>query len=154
MIEDLPENRGSSTALSVSIGLLLDAYGQVFDRMTLVVHEQHLNEAADIVPDWWGLQVVSQPTKGLKFKTIRRGQVNASPNPYAIASLVWRGGSLSILQAHGLDKGLRSATREKLWAALASGLPLQVLQEEVRTAVRRQQAWLARQAERPGPQAR
>ena len=125
-----------------------EAYSAVFDHMTLVVHERHLNEAVMMVPEWWGVRVVSQPKRAVKFQQLRKAKANSTINPYAVAALVWRGGSLSILKAHSLDRGLRSATRERLWAAMATGLPVDVLRQEVRTAVRRQQAWLAAQAAR------
>lgn len=121
------------------------AYGDVFDHMTLVVHEKHLEPARAVIPVWWQIQVVTRPKRSIRFEIDRPGHANPAPNPYALAALVWRGVGLGILKERGLDRGLRSATRDRIWNTLAEQLPLPELQAEVRKAIRRQQAWLVEQ---------
>ena len=118
------------------------AYGMVFDQMTLVVSEKHCQSALTIIPDWWNVLVAAPGTRRVKLVQVRQGSLNRDVKPYALASLIWRGQALEILDMRGLSKGLSSAPRQKLWDALVHYLPLSELQDETRKAIRVQRQWL------------
>lgn len=118
------------------------AYSMLFDKMTLVVSERHYEGALAIVPAWWGIFRAEPGKTKVKLKEVRRGSINKGVKPHALAALIWRDQALGILEERGAAKGLRSASRDKLWDALVECLTLEELQAETRTAVRRQRQWL------------
>lgn len=118
------------------------AYGMVFDKMTLIVSEKHHSAALGIIPDWWEVLIATPGTRQVKLVKDRPGTVNRGVKPYALTSLIWRDQAFGILEQRGLGKGLRSASREKLWDALVNHLSLSELQDETRKAVRIQRQWL------------
>jgi hypothetical protein len=118
------------------------AYGMVFDKMSLVVSEKHHQAALEIIPDWWEVLLAEPGSRQPKLLKVRGGTVNRGVKPYAMATLIWRDQSLALLEDRGLAKGLRSASREKLWDALVHNLSLPELQAEARKAVRAQRDWL------------
>lgn len=118
-------------------------YNQVFDRVTLVVAERHADKALHIIPDWWGIWLASASDE--QPVVLAPGRSNASnPNlqPVQIARLLWRAEALGILDRHGLARGFRSKPVEALTHRLAAELPLDLLRDEVRLALKVRQGWL------------
>lgn len=107
-------------------------YGRVFDRMVLVCDRRHLRRAQEVIPSWWGLWRADDVDGTVRLARLRAGRCNPGVEPLAVAQLLWRAEALELLAAHGLDRGLRTATRWTLWAAVAQHLPA----DQVRTAVR------------------
>lgn len=120
----------------------VEAYGLVFDKMSLVVSETHLQSALNVIPPWWAVIVATPGARRPKLTRIREGKVNREVSAYALTSLIWRDQAYAILEQRGLARGLRSASRTKLWDALAEQVPLDELQAEARGAIRRQRQWL------------
>ncbi|WOH58514.1 sce7726 family protein [Bradyrhizobium sp. BWC-3-1] len=117
-------------------------YSQVFDRVTLVVAEQHVAKAETLVPDWWGRSIASTEADGaISLKLDRPALFNPSIEPLQLARLLWRPEALSILQRHGQDRGVRSASAEKTFRRLACTVPLDTLRQEVREALKARPSW-------------
>lgn len=115
------------------------AYGEVFEQATLVVAAKHHGAAVRLIPEWWGVIVAARPEgQHVQLQEGRRHGLNPQVDRNAVAALLWREQALGLLEARGLSRGLRTATRARLCAALAYHLPLPELKAEVRTAVRRQ----------------
>jgi hypothetical protein len=126
------------------------AYGRVFDAVTLVASERHLRHVKTIVPRWWGIDVASPSEDSVVIETVRRARSNPKVDPYAVAQLLWRDEALELLTEFGLDGGLRSKPRPALWLALANGVPLADLRLRVRCALRSRPIWRdGRAARRP-----
>src|SRR5260370_2608601 len=99
-------------------------YSQVFDRVTLVVAEKHAQKAEQMIPPWWGtICAVSTGNSTVSLLPGRPGAVNPQPDPLQTVRLLWRDEVLEILGRHGMQKGLRSATAEKLCRNMAQGFP-------------------------------
>lgn len=64
------------------------AYGQVFDRLTLVGTERHLERASSEVPSWWGLTIVDVGRSSVH--SVRPADSNPAADPSSIARLLWR----------------------------------------------------------------
>lgn len=119
-----------------------DAYGRVFDRVSLVVSERHARKAVAGLPEWWGLIVVADD--GSRSLAQRRSaQTNPGIEPFAVAQLLWRDEALAALESRGLAERRRSKPRRELWRALAEEVPLSELQQLVRDALRGRRTWRA-----------
>lgn len=119
------------------------AYGRVFDRLTVVCAERHLEAALAILPEWWGIEVAEQ--RGDYTRIVRKRAARANPNiePRAIAQLLWRSEALAALERMDAARGLRSKPRRTLWSALAEAMPRHELRALVREALRARRGWLA-----------
>jgi hypothetical protein len=87
-------------------------------------------------PPWWGLIGIIATPHHLGLRVIRAAQVNPSPDPFAIASLLWRDEALQALNDLGLARGARSKPRAFAWRRLADAAPLDGLRTAVRLALR------------------
>lgn len=119
-----------------------DAYGLVFDEVTLVVSARHVNAARGLVPTWWGILVATGQRGDVAFRLARRPKRNRCTSDYAVAQLLWRNEVLALLEKHSLAAGLRSKPRPHLWRALAEAMDPTELRREVRDQLRAR-AWRA-----------
>ena len=115
------------------------AYGLVFDRLSLVVDPDHLDSAQLAIPDWWGI-LVANSTMG-SVSVARAAGWNPSPEPLAVASLLWSDElreELSVRAAVPVRATVHEM-RRRLVASMA--------QDDLRTVVRRRltgrQGWRA-----------
>lgn len=113
-----------------------DAYGLVFDEMTLVVSACHVNAARRLVPMWWGILVATGRRGDVTFRLKRRPKRNRCTSDYAVAQLLWRNEVLALLEKRSLAGGLRSKPRTHLWRALVAAMDPTELRREVRDQLR------------------
>jgi len=117
-------------------------YNAVFDRMTLVVGQRHINRAIQMVPEWWGVELATRDADDIVDLTIVRDSLdNPAPEPLAIAKLLWREEALALLMELGLARGLLSKPRANLHAKLADECELQFLRYRVRDRLRNRADW-------------
>jgi hypothetical protein len=121
-----------------------DAYGQVFDYVTLVAAETHLAKVEALLPDWWGISTPAIADDArIVIEPRRHTARNPSTDSAAVAKLLWREEALAVLEARDLDAGLRSKPRRVLWSALAEQVPAADLAAEVRAALKARRGWRA-----------
>ena len=109
-------------------------YSQVVDRAWLVATDKTL-QTAD-APEWWGLIRIVETSNQLGLRVVRPAQLNPSPDPLAIASLLWRDEAIAALDRAGRARGIRSKPRTIAWQRLAESLPLAELRAAVRAALK------------------
>ena len=105
-----------------------EAYGRVFDRMSLVATERHLAAATAAVPPWWEILLAQGPA----LHQVRAGTGHTGVEAFALAQLLWREEALAELRARGAARGLSRARRWLVWTRLAQTVPLQELGAVVR----------------------
>lgn len=120
----------------------IELYSRVLDYATLVVGLPHLKHARKFLPPWWGVMIAKPgPANSPHFNFKRKARRNPSPDPFALVQLLWRREALSILEAHGLAKGLTSKPRIILWEVLATSFSYTELSWMVRQALKIRQGW-------------
>ncbi len=118
-----------------------NAFGLVFDRLTLVVAERHLRHAVDVVPDWWGIRVTRGDGGNLSFCDLKLPLNNPSPDPFSVVSLLWRNEALSFLEELGGASGLHSRSRAEIYSKLVENVDFDHLRGKVRCCLRERQDW-------------
>lgn len=108
-------------------------YGQIADRMTLVVGERHYDEAATLVPEWWGVTLARPHGETCKLRRIRSGRRNRSQNAEALVNMLERDELVTLLSIHSLGKG---ASRQ-IYAELARTATCGIKAAEISTFVKR-----------------
>lgn len=119
------------------------AYGRVFDRLTVVCAERHLDATLALLPEWWGVEVAEQRSGRTRIIRKRAARANPAVDPRAIAQLLWRSEALTALEEMDAARGLRNKPRRNLWSALAEAMPRHQLRALVRDALRARRGWLA-----------
>lgn len=93
----------------------VDLYGRVLDRATLVVGRSHLDEAMDLVPEWWDVLLIRSSAIGMQFKTVRRGRKNSGRDPRALVELLWLDHAIALLDQRDAARGVRGKPRRVVW---------------------------------------
>ncbi|MBD2782601.1 sce7726 family protein [Xenorhabdus szentirmaii] len=119
-------------------------YSSVMDKVTLVVSKTHVKQAMDIIPDWWGVKIVTQGARnGIHLHTERHNRLNPSIDKVSLSMLLWKEEMLEILSVLGKDRGLKSKPRRMLWNKLAEALDTDELRDLVREKLKARTNWRA-----------
>lgn len=111
-------------------------FNSVFDKLTLVVGKNHLYDAINIVPDWWGIIVAKIDTNGsILFNHIREEETNKEQDVLSVAKLLWREEALRILEEIGEAKGFYSKSRDFIYKKLVTVFGLKTLCDKVRETI-------------------
>jgi len=122
----------------------ISIYGSVLDRVTLVVGYQHAFEALNMVPEWWGVNLVAVgPRGGLRFSNARDPKDNPSPEKAALAGLLWRDEALRVLEWVDGAAGFRSKPRAAICARIAEVASADVLRSAVCHYLKHRKPWLS-----------
>jgi hypothetical protein len=125
---EIKSDRDSLRRLATQV----EAYGRVFDRLTLVVGDRHCADAAKSVPRWWGVMRVRSDSAGPRFQMLRHAKRNPHRDARALVELLWADQALALLEARGADRGVRGKPRRFLWERIAQEMQL----AEIAVAVR------------------
>jgi hypothetical protein len=117
------------------------AYSAVFDLVTLVVAERHVNRAAEVAPEWWGIRVARIDSGRLFFRDLKLAMKNPSADPMSVASLLWRDEALSFLEELGGAKGMRSKSRLHIYLKLIERADFDGLRDRVRQCLKARKGW-------------
>lgn len=116
-------------------------YGKVFEKMTLVADERHVEEAVKIVPQYWGLIAVGIKDGKAYSHEVWPAMTNRSLDKLALAQLLWREESLELLDFFDLANGIKSKPKKVLWQTLARNLTVEQLKAYVCFKLRSRKGW-------------
>ncbi|MEA3536992.1 sce7726 family protein [Rhizobium sp. CC-YZS058] len=116
---EIKSDRDTLQRLDHQVGL----YGQVADRMTLVVGESHRDEALLRIPDWWAVMVARRAGNGCRLVRDRRGRLNGATSIEALLRMLERHELIALLSGHGACKGASKRSLPDLVATAAGQIP-------------------------------
>ena len=119
----------------------VEVYSRVMDFVTIVTGPRYAPKVVERIPSWWGIETVTGSETGVSFCTIREASRNPSPNPYAVAQLLWKDEAVGFLSALGLARGFRGKPRWVLFERISENVPLDILGEAVRSILRARESW-------------
>jgi hypothetical protein len=125
----------------VRLGRQVELYGRVLDAAVIVTGAKFASAAVEVVPDWWGVWRCVPAGRWPRIEVVRAAGVNPAVDRFSLAQLLWRDEAYTELAARGLADGLRSATRWRLWTALAEQLSQDELGRAVRDRLRARRGW-------------
>ena len=118
-----------------------EAYGKVFDRMSIVTTDRYLADAVAMLPSWWEVLCIRQGQEGVSSEQVRVGRTNTGQDPFALAQLLWREEALDELKSRALAKGLSKKRRWIIWQHLAQAMPVAELRNVVRERLKARREW-------------
>lgn len=120
----------------------VDLYGRVFDSMSIVVDERHLEKVESLIPDWWGVVLARQINDSrIELSKVRLEQRNTEQDALSIIRLLWKDEVLELLGELGFGRGLKGRPRRYLWEVVVSNLTLNGLQFAVRELLKKRKDW-------------
>jgi hypothetical protein len=117
-------------------------YSEVFDRVTIVVSECHLQATFKSVPPWWGIQL-AMLCGDIELRELRIPGYNDDIRARSLVELLWRDEAIGILERRGFDYGVRSKPKKYLWNRIVDCVPPEDLRREVREALKLRCDWRA-----------
>lgn len=90
----------------------MEYYSRVFSHCTLIVAEKHEEKALEIIPEWWGVIIVTstgfdeygEPLDEVELIETRTATENpVERKPYSLLQLLWRSELLDMISKHDLD---------------------------------------------------
>jgi hypothetical protein len=117
------------------------AYSECFDRVVLVVHENLASKAAALIPDWWGIVVGEQKNCRLRYRFMRRPEVNPSLNLEVRLALLWRDEIRALLSSLTGAIAKPRATKKAVRAELISQIEPQLLKDASLRKLRERADW-------------
>jgi hypothetical protein len=116
-------------------------YKKVFERMTLVAAERHIEEAVKLVPPCWGLIAVGEQDGSPYAKEIWPSILNRELDSLALAQLLWRDEVIELLDYFGLTRGLKDKPRKTLWKSLSKSLTTEQIKAFVCYKLKSRKDW-------------
>lgn len=119
----------------------IEIYSKVFDKITLVVDQSHIDAATSMVPSWWGIKRVFNGPRSVQIQNERPALDNPTQDPYAICQLLWKEEATAILDRYGLLRGIKGKPRSVLWSVMVENVPLSTINAEVRATLKARLDW-------------
>lgn len=117
-------------------------YSKVFDTVSLIVEERHLDRSMKVVPSWWGVHVAErQPDGTAQIRPVRIERENSDVLAAELVQLLWRNEVLGLLRGYAQNGDYARKPRRFLWEALASSVPLPELKAIVRKSLKLRVGW-------------
>jgi hypothetical protein len=118
------------------------SYNAVFDKISIVVGDRHINSIQNYIPQWWGVIVSAKGPRGaVNFNTIRKAQTNKNVAPISIARLLWRNEAEEILRQKKLPPKILRQPRATLYEYLIDKLNICELRKFVREYFKKRRNW-------------
>jgi hypothetical protein len=119
----------------------IEGYSRVLDSVTLVTCANHLEKASKQIPTWWGIWLAREVKGSIRFVKLRQPRQNDSIDPLYVAKLLWKDEALQALRNRGLDKGVRSKTRDQIWQRVIESFSTPDLKNLVNESMKSRQNW-------------
>lgn len=119
----------------------INDYNQVFDRMTIVVQRNYLEKVKEMVPNWWGIILVTKSKGNVNLRQLRKGRTNSKVDALALCRLLWRDEALDILKEKGLHKGYLSKPRSDIYKRLCDSIEIEQLKIMVNQQLKKRVGW-------------
>lgn len=118
------------------------AYSRVFDKTTLIVGENHLQHAQKLIPDWWGIKVVTaKKDHSINIKTVRKDKVNKHIDPQSLVKLLWKDEVVNLLISKGHSPQSLKYPKAKLYEILTNTTGTRELKRIVRETLKHRTSW-------------
>ncbi len=120
----------------------ITSYNSVFDRISVIVGDRHIDSIGNYIPQWWGVIASERGPRGaINFYIIRQAKPNKRVAPLSLARLLWRNEAQEILQKCNLPDRMLRQPRELLYEYLVDRLSTYELRATVRKYFKKRKNW-------------
>jgi hypothetical protein len=119
----------------------IDQYSKCFDKVLLVVHALHANDAAKLIPRWWGLVVGSDKNGSNSYQMRRKPSVNREVDVETVLGLLWRAEVETLFSRFIGGTASVRASKKKIRTELLASAPHAALKSAGIELLRQRQEW-------------
>lgn len=117
-------------------------YNKIFDVMEIVVGRSHLSSVLKMVPDWWGVSLITVGDSNcLEYEKIRKSQINEMKDPLSVIQLLWKSEALSLLDKKNLANKFKNKSKKEIRNQLLELFQKQELFSFVNESLKMRQNW-------------
>lgn len=117
-------------------------YNKVMDKLTLVCSESHFDNAINIIPDWWGIKIVTRNKQNnIKLYTYRKEYQNKNIEPMSIVELLWKNEVSDLLLSKGFPNSIIYKNKSALYELCVNECSLRELKDLVRFKLKTRTNW-------------
>ena len=116
-------------------------YSKVFDYVTVVTTQNHLNGVMSLIPENCGVWLMREIDGEILKEVIREPSQNEFKEALSICQLLWKEEAFSLLQKYNKHKGFSNKRKWLLWEALANSLTINDLSIETRSIIKQRVGW-------------
>jgi len=110
----------------------VEAYSNVFNKITLVAGVSHIFDALFMIPDWWGVMLAkSRPDGTVMLSNLRDPLDNPSQDMMSLTRLMWRQEVLETLNEMDEARGVKSMPREHIYKRFVDVADNETIQKTV-----------------------
>jgi len=117
----------------------MEYYNRAFERMTIVVSRKHLPEVKKLIPEWWGIKVISANQS--RLINVRKGRRVSTQDPTLIIKLLWKKELEGLIDHLGLAKSLKKMRKKQLLTLLNQEADFKVVQSYVYNVLKQRENW-------------
>ena len=118
------------------LGGQAEIYSKLFDRMTVVTGERHLEKVLKCLPSWWSVLEVVKRAGCISFKVHRKGRKNQSRKSRTLVELLWLDDAITLLEQRDSARGVRGKPRRVVWDRVCDCYTLDEIAENVRKCLK------------------
>jgi len=94
-----------------------------------------------MIPVFWGIIIVKKFDSDFKLEVIREPQRNENVDLFYVSQLLWKDEAFKLLKKYGLEKGMKSKTRNQIWEKIAESLSYETISNYVRESLKNRANW-------------
>jgi hypothetical protein len=120
----------------------IQAYGEVFDKAFIILSDNHLENALELVPDWWGIYRIKKKMDGtFIFPCIRNARINKSQSPFTLARLLWKPEALELINSILADHFKSTLNKQAIYELLSQNLSQKKMSKIVIQYLKQRDNW-------------
>ncbi|MFZ2272170.1 sce7726 family protein [Corynebacterium variabile] len=127
----------------------IEVYSQVLDNATLVVADNHIDQALPLLPEWWGCIIAREQGGVTRLDEVRPANFNPGIDPFSLCQLLWLPEVTQALEDREAMRGFRGKSRWVLWQRLVELADLDEIRDLVRHCLTSRKTWPHPKSTRP-----
>lgn len=112
-------------------------YEKVFDTITMVVANKHVEHVKEMVPAHWGIYVATEEG----FVIDREATKNPNQEAYEFVQFLWREEATTFLKEKSVQRGYVGKARDIIWKRIVEHIPLAEIKVRVKRAMIEREKW-------------
>lgn len=114
----------------------IEAYNKIFDSITIITGESHLEEVKSVIPNWWGINVATPATNGeININTYRESKKNDTVEAFELIKFLLRDELLYLIDEYGLEKKYKRIPKFKIWPYILDNFSFEFIKDYVRNCL-------------------
>lgn len=120
----------------------IDVYKKTLDKVTLYVGNKLIDSALEIIPNWWGVVLISKDSCGqIQLQKKREPKINKHIDPFEILQLLWKEEALGLIDEIGLKGNFSYKSRDTIFETITSLSNLKKIQKYTVKALKERPDW-------------